>query len=164
MKFPSKEQFDSWFIKPRKAPYPLSGWKLHISGENEDDSTTIKSALEEIIEKYNLGWKLAKEEFFNLTNKKGKNQYKASTIYFPSDVINLGLQKEIVKDISNALAEKGYKKDFEIKGSKKIAASIYYRYDMDIPFRKEGFPREDYLKHYKTSGDNFNIENNKDIF
>ena len=163
MQFPSRENFEKWFIKPNKTPYPLSGWKLHISGESEEDSIIIRNALIEVIEKYNLGWKLARDEFFKLANEKGRNQYKSSTIYLPIKVINSGKQFQVVKDISSNLKENKYGKDIPIKGSNKIANSIYYRYDLDIPLTKEGFSREEYFKRYKPSGGNFNIEGNKDI-
>ncbi|MCA9488004.1 MAG: hypothetical protein KC516_03515 [Nanoarchaeota archaeon] len=160
----SKKDFERYFIKPSKTIYPLSGWKIFITGECEEDSTLIKFLLEEIVMNYGLSWKLSKEESFEVRNKKKLNQFKACTIYFPFSLIKEGKQIEVVELISSSLKKGNYNKDLNIFGAKKIRNSIYYRYDCDIPMMEGGFSREDYLKHYKKSSSNFNIKNNKDLF
>jgi hypothetical protein len=149
--------------KQRELIYPLSGWKIYICGESEEDSKFIYSILEDVIVSYNLGWKNSKQKFFE--DSKGTSKEKvAFFIYLPVKIVNDNLQNKLVKEISDILIKNNYRKDFDIPKRKKLANSIYCRYEMNTPFRVEGFLKEDYKKFYQRSKESFNLENNFDIF
>jgi len=147
----------------RDLVYPLSGWKIYICGESEEDSKFIHSVLEDTILNYNLGWKSSKQKFFEVAKNSRKEKI-AFFIYLPVKIVNESKHKNLVKEISNILINNDYDKDFSMVGSKKLTNSIYCRYEMDVPFREEGFCKEEYKKHYKRNKGNFNLENNLDIF
>lgn len=143
--------------------YPLSGWKFYISGISEDDSNFLRNVFDNIIKKYNLGWKSSKKRFFEVAKGTRKEKI-AFFIYLPVDVINKNKHQNLVKELSDVLSRNKYREDFSVSGSKKLANSIYCRYELNIPFREEGFNKEDYIRHRKKSNDNFNLESNLDFF
>lgn len=147
----------------RDSTYPLSGWKLYISGESQEDSEILNQFLSPLIKKYNLAWKSSKKRFFELS--KGSRKEKVSLfIYFPVSIVNESKHNLVIRDISDILFSNKYLKDFPLYYAQKLCSSIYSRYEMDIPFRKEGFDRESYFKHRKKGGDSFNLKDNFNIF
>jgi len=143
--------------------YPLSGWKIHIYGENEKDSRLVYSSIKDLILENNFSCKIALQTFFEVTHKQ-KQEGKAVTVYFPPEVISENKLEKIIQGLKKDLEKINYKKDKQIFGDKKLSDSIYYRYELNIPLVKEGFGERAFDVHYRKSEGNYNIENNPDPF
>ena len=142
--------------------YPCSGWKLQLYGKSESDSKFLYSILKSFLIENKLGCKISTRNFFEVTNGK-KQEGKSAIIYFSGNIKNYNLEK-IVSGIRDLLTENNYKKDKQIFGSKKLTNSVYYRFQMKVPEKKNGFYKEDFKIYYRKSDRDYNIKNNSDPF
>lgn len=101
--------------------YPISGWKLHIYGENEEEAKKISIAIKKTVLKYKLGGKRALKIFFENTVGK-KQEGKAITLYIPASKIKQ--IREIINELQKDLDTIDHKKDKQISGDKKYSNSI----------------------------------------
>lgn len=132
----------SW-LSNKIYPELVGGWKFHIFAEELKDMVFLKEKLWPIARKWNAEakvggtWQL-NSDFF----KKGGVQHgkQGVTMYIPVEVVNNGLQKQMLSDIETAIS--GYKKGGTIQGDKIITPAIHYRYDFLGPVPREGIPRK----------------------
>lgn len=124
-------------------PELVGGWKFHIFAEELKDMVFLKEKLWPIAQKWNAEAKVggtwqSNSDFF----KKGGVQHgkQGVTMYIPVEVVNNGLQKQMLSDIETAIS--GYKKGGTIQGDKIITPAIHYRYDLLGPVPREGIPRK----------------------
>lgn len=124
-------------------PELVGGWKFHIFAEELKDMVFLKEKLWPVAQKWNAEAKVGgtgqlNSELF----KKGEIQHgkQGVTMYIPVEVVNNGLQKQMLSDIETAIY--GYKKGGTIQGDKIITPAIHYRYDFLGPVPQEGIPRK----------------------
>lgn len=142
----------------------LSGWKFHIYGNELSDSVFIANALMPILNKRKVPMKVACD--LNLKHVIGvethKQYGKCAAIYLTPALFqgnNLHLFLEEVKE-----ALKNYPKTGKIKGDKSINGVMHYRYELDAPIDpKEGVDEMNYILHYRSAMDNYNIPENNEI-
>lgn len=125
-------------------PELVGGWKFHIFAEELKDMVFLKEKLWPVAKKWNAEAKVggtyqSNAEIF----KKGNLQHgkQGVTMYIPVDVVNNGLQKQMLSDIETAIY--GYKKGGEIAGDQMITPAIHYRYDLLGPVPKNGISRNE---------------------
>lgn len=155
---------DFYFQKMTYSKYPSSGWKFHIYGESLEDSFNIYNSIEDVLIKYELGSKIAKDSFFKDFPRGNRQWGKACTIHLPISLFDKNNLKNCILELNESLIENDYKKEGKILGDKKLINSIYYRYQLKAPFEKEGFSKKENRLFYRRNDGNYNVKNNLDPF
>lgn len=124
-------------------PELVGGWKFHIYADDLKDMVFLKEKLWPVAQKWNAEAKVGGSAQLNSPKfKKGEIQHgkQGVTMYIPVDVVNNGLQKQMLSDIETAIY--GYTKGGTINGDNMITPAIHYRYDFLGPVPQEGIPRK----------------------
>lgn len=165
---------DFWIGYPR-LEVPLSGWKIHIYGENANDSFEIYNILKDYLNKNKIGFKLATKYFFDRISPNHIQFGKAMVIYLPiflffkkqshGDFEQIADYAKVFEHIKLLLEKNNYSKKGDIRGDRRYYRYVFYRYELKIPITPEGFKRQEYKKNYRPNdGWDYNIEGNPDIF
>ena len=127
---------------------PMSGWKIHIYGEDVSDSAYLITKLDDYLKSNNSAYKIATDNFYK-SAKGTKQEGKGLTIYIPYDIVKNGKQKEFFDDIESKISD--YTKSGTISGDKSYNSKIHYRYEYNQPFDalpEGGVTNSDVGKYY----------------
>ncbi len=143
----------------------ISGWKLHIFGNELEDSVTLANALMPVLDKYKMSMKVATPIVFKAgIGVEGDIQYgKCATMYIPASVFLKKSLQAFIDDVKDAI--KDYNKTGEIYGDRSLDGKIHYRYELGTPINfSVGVSYEQYMNLYRPNDGSYNIEGNPDPF
>jgi hypothetical protein len=141
-----------------------SGWKLHIFTTTVDETAYALEKVVPIIKKYGAGAKAASSEKLERLSKDSLQKGKGITIYIPPSVIQNRTQRDLLKEIQEAI--KDLNTSGSISGDQMITKNIGYRYELTKPINpKIGVDEKTYYELYSPNdGGPYNLPNNVDIF
>lgn len=156
---------NGWYYAGSGLCHNLSGWKLHIFGNDPYDSLYLVKHLTDVLIKYELHMKVASLYNFaaGIGNETHKQYGKCGTIYLHHKIFADNKLVPLIRELQVALSL--YNNTGNITGDKSIDGKIHYRYELSTIIDPTiGISFVNYDRYYESNRGAYNINGNKDPF